>query len=162
MEVSFTQLLEDFKPMIYHLLNKYHIRDSDGDYFQELSITLWKASTSYDQARMKFSTYAYQTMQFRLIDLIRKNSKMKESEERFKKCLRAEDMSFVCVDHNLTEWILDIRNCLTKNEWFWFVGEIVEGKRLVDIALEQGVSANAVRHWKRKAIIKIRNIYRNK
>src|SRR5690625_5961354 len=64
---DFESLLKEYEPMIYHLLSKYQVNDPEKEYYQELAITLWKASRDYRPSQMKFSTYAYSRMNFRLI-----------------------------------------------------------------------------------------------
>ncbi|WP_440895026.1 sigma-70 family RNA polymerase sigma factor [Amphibacillus sp. Q70] len=156
---DFERLLKAYEPMIYHLLNKYQVRDSDKEYYQELVITLWQASEQYKQGEMKFSTYAYSKMNYRLIDLFRKNNRVREHEKIICKANREKSV----IDESNYEhdylFIQQIRQALTEREWLWFEGQIFQGKTLVEISCEHGVTANAVRHWKRKAVMKIRQIW---
>ncbi|SEN69880.1 RNA polymerase sigma factor, sigma-70 family [Amphibacillus marinus] len=160
MENKFNQIISQYEPMIYHMLKKYQVRDRGGDYHQELLIVLWEATVNYRPGKMKFSTYLYTRIRFKLIDLIRKNSRISEKEH----FSDVELMHTYCLE-SAYDWdfilINQIEQVLTKREWQWFVEHIFYGKTLVEIADLYHVSTNAVRHWKRKAIPKIRPLLRN-
>jgi len=155
---NFEKILKEYEPMIYHLLNKYQVRDPENEYYQELCITLWQAFEEYQEGKMKFSTYAYSKMNYRLIDLFRKNNRIREQEEVI--CQENKQKSVIHERHYDYDHILlqQIRNLLTEREWYWFEGQIFQEKTLVEIAREKEVKANAVRHWKRKAVVKIRKL----
>lgn len=155
---NFEVLLEEYEPMIYHLLNKYHVRDPDNEYYQELAIALWQASRDYRVGEMKFSTYAYSKMNYRLIDLFRKNNRVRELSELL---ISERQDQLVFTESNYENdpvFLEQVKSQLTDREWLWFEGQILHGKRLVEIAEEYDVKANAVRHWKRRAVVKIRKL----
>ena len=155
---NFDLLLKEYEPMIYHLLNKYHVRDPEYEYYQELAIALWQASRDYEPGEMKFSTYAYSKMNYRLIDLFRKNNRVRELKELL---IRERRDQLVFTESSYEQdpvFLQQIKSCLTDREWLWFEGQILQGKRLVEIAEDYGVKANAVRHWKRRAVVKIRKL----
>lgn len=157
---DFEKRLKEFEPMIYHLLSKYQVRDPENEYYQELCITLWQATKSYQKGKMKFSTYAYSKMHYRLIDLFRKNNRIREQEQAV--CAENKQNAVIYEDRYDDDHLLlqQIRDILTEREWLWFEGQIFQGKTLVEISREQDVKANAVRHWKRKAVVKIRKLWR--
>lgn len=159
---DFEVLLKKYEPMIYHLLNKHQVRDPDKEYYQELVITLWQATQQYQTGKMKFSTYAYSKMNYRLIDLFRKNNRVREHEEIICKANREKSVIYERSYEHDYIFFQQIRQALTEREWLWFDGQIFQGKTLVEISREQGVKANAVRHWKRKAIVKIRKLWNMK
>jgi len=158
---DFESLLKEYEPMIYHLLSKYQVNDPEKEYYQELAITLWKASRDYRPSQMKFSTYAYSRMNFRLIDLFRKNTRDRELKERVKKEQKDQVVFTESGYERDPVLIQQIRDVLTEREWLWFYEQIFHGKRLVEIAEEHGVGSNAVRHWKRRAVVKIRKLWQN-
>ncbi|GEN57138.1 hypothetical protein GCM10012290_17830 [Halolactibacillus alkaliphilus] len=153
---EFNRLLNDYEPMIYHLLKKYHVRDPEGEFYQELAICLWQATLDYDNEKMKFSTYVYNKMQFRLIDLFRKDERKRNREEKYKQ--HVETTEQYKTEDQLPDkaLIIQIKQLLTENEWAWFTGYVLKGKTLVEIGKELGVSANAVRHYKRSAAQKLK------
>ncbi|MBU5595527.1 sigma-70 family RNA polymerase sigma factor [Amphibacillus sp. MSJ-3] len=156
---DFEVLLKEYEPMIYHMLNKYQVRDFDGELYQELVITLWQATKQYEQGKMKFSTYAYAKMNYRLLDLFRKQSRVLEGEEIVYQ--ENKKIAVIYEPSYETDYIFlqQIRAILTDREWLWFKGQILQGKTLVEMGHEHGVKANAVRHWKRKAVAKIRHFW---
>ena len=155
---DFELLLKEYEPMIYHLLNKYQVYDPEKEYYQELVIALWKASRHYQTSEMKFSTYAYSKMNFRLIDLFRINNRDRKLVDLMKKEHRGNMVFNESSYDNDPVFVQQIKNALTEREWLWFEEQIFHGKRLVEIAKEQSVGANAVRHWKRRAVVKIRKL----
>ena len=154
---EFNRLLNDYEPMMYHLLKKYHVRDPEGEFYQELAICLWQATLDYDDKKMKFSTYVYNKMQFRLIDLFRKDERKRNRDEKYKQHVEATGQ--FQTEDQITDgyFINQLRHALTENEWAWFEGHVLKGKTLVEIGKELGVSANAVRHYKRSAARKLKN-----
>lgn len=156
---DFESILKEYESMIYHLLNKYQVNDPEKEYYQELVITLWKATREYQEGRMKFSTYAYSKMNYRLIDLFRKNNRDRELAELMTKEQR-DQMVFHEVSYERDPvFTQQIRGILTEREWLWFDGQILQGKKLVEIARDHNVSADAVRNWKRRAVVKIRRLW---
>ncbi|GEM03660.1 hypothetical protein HMI01_06480 [Halolactibacillus miurensis] len=154
---EFNRLLNDYEPMMYHLLKKYHVRDPEGEFYQELAICLWQATQDYDDEKMKFSTYVYNKMQFRLIDLFRKDERKRNREEKYKHHVETTG-SFQTEDQvPNTDFIVCLKQLLTDNEWLWFEGHVLKGKTLVEIGKDLGVSANAVRHYKRSAARKLKD-----
>ncbi|WP_017470478.1 sigma-70 family RNA polymerase sigma factor [Amphibacillus jilinensis] len=155
MKRDFNKLLNDFEPMIFHLLNKYQVCDHDDEFYQELTITLWLASIHYQPGKMKFSTYAYNKMRYRLLDLFRKNYRTHRQEQKIYHETQSNAIYYESgYDHDYV--LLDqIKGRLTGKEWTWFQGAILQGKTLVQIGQDSHVTANAVKHWKRKAVKKI-------
>lgn len=152
---DFNRLLNDYEPMIYHLLKKYHVRDPEGEFYQELAICLWQASLDYDDKKMKFSTYVYNKMQFRLIDLFRKDERKRKVEDKYQQHITMTGQGHI-EDHVGDQvFINQLKDVLTENEWCWFDGHVIKGKTLVEIGKDLGVSANAVRHYKRSAAKKL-------
>lgn len=159
MEQDFNQLLNDFEPMMYHLLKKYHVRDGEGEFYQELAIVLWQASLTYQEEKMKFSTYVYSKMQFHLIDLFRKEERARNKIEAYQQHLRSDLNQSSQNDYDPT-FVEKIKAILTDNEWLWFEGQILKGQTLVEIGNDHHVTANAIRHYKRKAVSKLRDAIR--
>lgn len=154
---EFNRLLNDYEPMIYHLLKKYRVRDPEGEFYQELAICLWQATLDYEHEKMKFSTYVYNKMQFRLIDLFRKDERKRNREEKYRLHVETNGQFQTMMSVPDSLFIGQLKSLLTKNEWFWFEGHVLKGQTLVEIGKSLGVSANAVRHYKRSAVRKLKN-----
>lgn len=151
MERSFEEVLKQFEPMIYHLINKYRIRDCDGDFYQEAIIALWRAWQDYDEKKMKFSSYAYFRIDKALLSLIRNQKKQYDRDEYYVTLFQAEGIT---EDFNLPVdfvWLDQIKQALTQKQWLWFKGHILEDKTLKTIAAENGVTENDVKNWSRYA-----------
>lgn len=155
---NFNLLLREYEPMIYHLLNKYGVKDPEKEYYQELAIALWQATKQYEEGVMKFSTFAYSKMKYRLIDLFRKENRLRE----LKKKLQQEQRQLVVyVEQRYDDdhvFFQQVRQVLTERELLWLEGEIFQGKTLVEIAKEHQVKPDAVRNWKRRATAKIKKL----
>lgn len=69
---AYSQLLEDYKNMIYYIINTYQLECGDyliskDDLFQEASIALYDACKAYkEDNKAKFSTFAYMVIKRRL------------------------------------------------------------------------------------------------
>ncbi|WP_067843195.1 sigma-70 family RNA polymerase sigma factor [Amphibacillus sediminis] len=158
MEDAFQKMVQQYEPMIFHLLKKFQVRDQDQEFYQELLITLWQASVDYQPEKGKFSTFVYYKMQYRLIDLIRKAGREQQLKHLM---LREYHHESIYHEHSYDHDYLmlkQIRALLTAREWRWFKGQILEGKSMTQISREYQVKPNAVRHWKRKSITKIKRL----
>lgn len=99
MEQCFEEVLKQFEPMVYHLINKYRIRDVEGDFYQEATIALWRAWKDYDETKMKFSSYVYFRIDKALLSLIRKQNKQSDRDQYYVTLFRADG---VTEDFNLS------------------------------------------------------------
>lgn len=158
MEQNYEQILQEFEPMIFHLINKYRIRDLEGDFYQEASIALWRASQEYDEKKMKFSSYAYFRIDKALLSLIRKRNLQSDRDAYYQQLLHSEafDTAFeLALDF---VWMEQIKEVLTANQWIWFKKYVIEDKSVATVAAETGVSENAVKNWGRLARPKLQKL----
>ncbi|MGM8215469.1 sigma-70 family RNA polymerase sigma factor [Bacillaceae bacterium W0354] len=143
--VEFADLVKEYERMIYYLIHKLNINDQDGEFFQEGVIALWEAYQKYGD-RKTFGKLAYITINSRLIDLIRKNSRINE-HEAVSDYIK-EDISH---DQNIENfdpgfWST-VRNSLTEKQWIFVKKRIIEGKAYKDIAAEENTTIDAVKGW---------------
>ncbi len=157
-EVDFNQLLKEFEPLIYHLISKYGIRDTEGDFYQEAAISLWQAYQSYDKEKAKFSTYAYYCISRTLCNLIAKNQKEIARKEKVLNEATFQDLMVenkFGIDAGLLE---KIGISLTDNQWKWFMQFVLEDKSIKEIARKEDVTEDAVKNWGRLAKKKVQKI----
>ncbi|MDY0395881.1 sigma-70 family RNA polymerase sigma factor [Virgibacillus halophilus] len=79
--VSFEEIYEQNKRRIYYQIHKMNISDPYHDFFQEGLCALWNAYETYNPDKGTMATYFNYTIRNRLIDKIRKDSRMKEKEQ---------------------------------------------------------------------------------
>lgn len=154
--VEFTQLLKEYERMIYFLINKLNIQDKDGEFYQEGLIALWEAYKKYGD-RDSFGKLAYITINSRLIDLIRKKSRINEHEALAE--FIKEDTSHDERIENLDPYFWStVRKSLTDKQWIFVKKRIIEGKSYKEIAFEENTTIDAVKGWGKEVKRKLRPI----
>ena len=142
---QFEQILKQYENMIYYLIHKLNIRDQDGEFFQEGVIALWEAYEKYGD-RESFGKLAYLTINSRLIDLIRKNSRVINRETLYEsiKDKPSYDKSIESFDPLF--WST-VKKSLTEKQWTFVTKRIIEGKPYKQIAEEENSTVDAVKGW---------------
>jgi RNA polymerase sigma-70 factor (ECF subfamily) len=85
-EGAFTQLLEEYRRMIYKIIYSFDLNNGDfrvdeNDLFQEACLALYDAVFSFEQGRnVQFSTYAYMVIRSRIMTLLRNISRSAGNE----------------------------------------------------------------------------------
>ncbi|GAE95279.1 hypothetical protein JCM21714_4498 [Gracilibacillus boraciitolerans JCM 21714] len=144
---SIESVLEDYDRMIHHIIHKYHIRDVEGEFFQEGLIAVWHAFQTYDESKSKFSTYVYSCIARRLLNRIQKENREKD---QFQTWLDQVTMEDIMIEDELdidTQMLIDIQEVLSQKQWCWFVEFILRDQSVHDIADKYRVTDNAVKNW---------------
>ncbi|QDP41430.1 sigma-70 family RNA polymerase sigma factor [Radiobacillus deserti] len=158
-EIEFRHVLEDYENMVYYLIHKLGIRDTDGEFYQEGIIALWKASQSYNPKRGKFSSYAYFLIEKALIGLMKQQHRKMEKEQYFKAIMKGDSLVKE-VELEFDPYLIrEIRRSLTPVQWNWFYLHILQDKSIKEIACEQNVSIDAVKNWGRRAKPKLKKLF---
>ncbi|MCD5324116.1 MULTISPECIES: sigma-70 family RNA polymerase sigma factor [Pontibacillus] len=153
---DFSELVEQFTPMIHHIIHKLRIRDPHKDFYQEGLLALWEAGENYQEEKGKLSSYIYFIVRNRLISKMRKENRIAEKDEVVTLLLEEEsvyyDSSFA-VDPYLYQGIV---GTLTGNQRKWFDGFVLRELTIKEIAEREGTTQQAVKNWGRLAREKLR------
>lgn len=159
-DYQFNDVLRDHEKMIYYLIHKLGIRNGEDEFYQEGVIALWKASETYDEARGKFSTYAYFLIHKALLSLIRKRNRQIEIENAYKIMITADISQLTAtIETDFDAYLLKkIEQALTKNQMTWFRLFVLEDLSVKKVAEREGVSLDSVKSWGKRARPKIQQL----
>ncbi|MDY0407610.1 sigma-70 family RNA polymerase sigma factor [Paracerasibacillus soli] len=170
--LTFEEIFEQNERRIYYQLHKLNIRDPHHEFFQEGLVALWNAYEKYDPNRGPMSTYFNFHIRNRIIDKIRKESRVLENEEDIIKeheikqtngnHLRKTDVSYVIPPHHDIP-IQDfhfwdkLRRNLTIKQWKWIDYFIIKGYTQKEIAKIENTTVEAVKGWGKQTRRKLRD-----
>lgn len=153
---GFNELAEQYRPMIFHVLQSLNIYKNEDEFFQVALIALWEAQARFDPEKGKFSTYAYSFMKGRIMTELTKQSKMEEGNSY-------PDEAFWETKQDEKEQpplqlatLLSYCDRLTKKQKQWVIYTFYFGMSIREIAEEEKVSLSAVKKWRAGALAKIR------
>ncbi|WP_042354135.1 sigma-70 family RNA polymerase sigma factor [Bacillus rubiinfantis] len=153
---SFEQLVEQYEPMIHHLINSLHIYKNKEEFFQDGLIALWEAKERFDPKKGKFSSYAYSYMKGRLLTslkvAVRDSERNVAADETF---WEYEEDTAAFRPFPLEELGLDC-DSLTTNQRKWLEYVVWGDLSIRDIAAREGVSISAVKNWRAGARAKFK------
>src|SRR5690606_14313805 len=75
---SFEEFVEQYTPMIHHIMRSLHIYKNSEEFYQIGIIALWEAYMRFEPDKGKFSTFAYSYMKGRMMTELTKQSKTEE------------------------------------------------------------------------------------
>ena len=158
--LDFAYVLNDHENIIYHLINKYRIRDSEQEFYQEGTITLWKAMETYDEKRGKFSSYAYFLIDKAFLSMIRTRNRKAELQEAYIAGIASEsDQLIATLELGFDPYLLEsIEKHLSANQMKWFTLAVLYDKTYKEIAIQEHVTVDAVKNWARLAKPKIKRL----
>ena len=153
---NFDTLVSQYNPLIYHIMRKLNIICDKDEYYQIGLIALWEASINFDPNKGQFLSYAYKSIQGKMLIHLCKSTKisgreMKKSPEYWE-LLRVED------EITILEWYFpqSFLKSLTANQYIWLAEYIQFGKTITDIADEYHTSYATVKSWKRTTLKKLK------
>lgn len=155
-QMTFEEIVEQYQPLVLRIINSLCIYKERDVYLQIGLVALWEAQKRYNPDMGAFSTFAYITIKGRLQTYLTKETTYYDRHQGVKK-----ESYFDIVDERssilLDEDILEIYcSELSDNQRKWVKGKIIEDKTSKEIALEQGVSLEKVKSWRREAVKKLR------
>lgn len=152
----FDELVDQYTPMIYKIMNTLHIYKNLEEFYQTGLIGLWEACLSYNPTKGKFSNHAYTLMKGKMLDAIKQAHKDEEksvySDEEFWDMIEDENPEHVLEMETLRIYC----EGLTEKETKWVVGTCKDCLSTSDIAKRENVSVSAVKNWKSGALRKLR------
>lgn len=157
---KFNDVLKNHETMIYYLIHKLGIRTEDNEFYQEGVIALWKAAETYDEARGKFSTYAYFLIHKALLSLIRKRNRQIDVEDAYKEKVTADlSQMTATLETGFDAYLLKkIEQALTGKQMAWFTLFVLQDLSVKNIAEKEGVTIDAVKSWAKQAKPKIQKL----
>lgn len=172
-KVTFDDIFKENERRIHYHINRLNIRDPHQDFFQEGLCALWNAYDSYKPEKGAMGTYFNFIIRNRLIDLVRKETRIIENEKEAitatstlltdgniqrngdnTAALPAADTGIKLTD--ITLW-QKLKHHLTANQWTWVRCYIVEGMSTRDIAQQEDATIDAVKGWARQTRKKLRD-----
>ena len=134
-----------------------HIYRDHETFYQIGLIGLWEAHSRFDPAKAKFSTFAYITIRGRILEYLNMEKRFYDHHQGLQ-----PDESLDLADTNAalpfeTQWFDFYCAGLTENQRKWVQKRIIEDKRVIDIAKEEGVSKDAVKSWGKSALKRIKS-----
>ncbi|KMJ58290.1 hypothetical protein AB685_10290 [Bacillus sp. LL01] len=155
METNFNKVLEQYTPMIHHIIKSLNIYKDKDRYFHEATIALWETASSHDSTKGSFTSYAYSSVRGKLLNHLKKQMKW-EATHTFVEHL--PEQSFESSYFEM-EGLEKYTRHLTKKQNIWLIEFIWNGKRVEEIARQEGVSISAVKSWREEALKKLRKAY---
>jgi DNA-directed RNA polymerase len=152
MDQLFEEVLEQYTPMIHHIIRSLNIYKEKERYFHEAAIALWEAWSCFDEHKGSFTSYAYSSIRGKLLNHLKKEIKWEEYHTVMEQMPESQaEPSFP-----LLENLEDYTQNLTDNQRTWLVEFIYKGRKLKEIANQEGVSVSAVKSWRKEALKKLR------
>ncbi len=153
---DFKSLVNQYNPLIHHLIRKLNIICDKDEFYQIGLIALWEASQTYNPEKGQFISYAYKSIQGKMLIQLCKATKIggrevKKSPEYWDLLKVEEEVSFL-------EWYFpkDFLTSLTNNQYIWLAEYIQFGKTITDIAYEYNTTYATVKSWKRTTLKRLK------
>ncbi|NLP50669.1 sigma-70 family RNA polymerase sigma factor [Bacillus sp. RO1] len=152
MEPTFESVLDEYTPMIHHIIKTLNIYKDKDRYVHEATIALWEAFCSQDCSKGSFTSYAYSSMRGKLLNHLKKEVRWENTHTFVDELPETLSDFFIPTVSNLEEY-----TCyLTDKQKKWVVECIVKGKKLEEVAVQEGVTVSAVKSWRAEALKKLR------
>ncbi|MEK3888425.1 sigma-70 family RNA polymerase sigma factor [Bacillus sp. FSL K6-3431] len=152
----FEDVVEEFRPMIYHIIKYLHIYKDVEEYFQTGMIALWDAQRRFEPDKgTLFSTYAFSYIKGRIMTDLSNRTKMEE-----RNVYPEESFWETAVDNGEQPLqlaiLLSYCTDLTEKQKQWVVYTFYYGMTIQEIAGHEKVSPSAVKKWRIGAIPKLK------
>ncbi|WP_088052545.1 sigma-70 family RNA polymerase sigma factor [Virgibacillus dakarensis] len=172
-KIPFEVIFKQNERRIYYHLHKLNIHDPHHDYFQEGLVAMWNAYETYQPDKGPMATYFNFTIRNRLIDKIRKETRIKQNEQQvlLKQIPQVRDGNYLrskeSTNHplpHLSELPLtdpslwkELESRLTENQWKWVYYYIACDMSVKDIAIQENTTVEAVKSWGKQVRKKLCN-----
>lgn len=161
---SFEQIYQQNKNRIHYQILKLGINDPNQDYFSEGLFAMWHAYQRFNPDKGPLATYFNFVIRNRLIDKIRKETRVREHQENYLQMAKIDledgnkfglmkQTVVAKAEVNLPDkhfW-QKLKRKLTVKQWCWVEGSIIKGLTNKEIAAREGVTEEAVKSWSRSA-----------
>ncbi|NMH73107.1 sigma-70 family RNA polymerase sigma factor [Bacillus sp. RO2] len=152
MKPPFESVLDEYTPMIHHIIKTLNIYKDKDRYVHEATIALWEAYCSQDCSKGSFTSYAYSSIRGKLLNYLKKEVRWENTHMFVDELPKTSTDFFNPSMGNLEEY-----TCyLTEKQKKWVVECIIKGKKLEEVAVQEGVTVSAVKSWRAEALKKLR------
>ncbi|ART75973.1 hypothetical protein B4U37_07990 [Sutcliffiella horikoshii] len=153
MKPTFEEVLNQYTPMIHHIIKTLNIYKEKDRYVHEATIALWEAFCSQNCRKGSFTSYAYSSIRGKLLNHLKKEVRW-EDTHMFMEAMPEEGIDFTgdSVDVGLEEYTRH----LTDKQRKWVEECIIKGKKLDEVARQEEVTVSAVKSWRAEALKKLR------
>jgi RNA polymerase sigma factor (sigma-70 family) len=154
---NYEQLVEEFTPMIHHMIKKLLIYKDKQEFFQIGLISIWETMSHFKEEKGKYSNYLYRHMQGRFLDELKRRTREAErnaypSEEFWAL------MESPILYREEEDYIKDLCKELSERETNWVIATFVHQMTVEEIAQNERVSPSAVKWWRKGAKEKLKRI----
>ncbi|CAI9395156.1 sigma-70 family RNA polymerase sigma factor [Niallia sp. Sow4_A1] len=152
---TYDQLVEEFTPMINHMMKKLTIYKDKQDFFQIGLISIWETTKTFNPEKGKYSNYLYRHMWGRFLDELKRRTREAErnaypSEEFW------EVMESPILYREEEDYVKGLCKELSEGETTWVVDTFVHQLTVKEIAQKERVSPSAVKWWRKGAKEKLK------
>ena len=155
---TYEQLLEDFMPMIYSAIRRWHLGNRREDYLQVGRIALYEAWKTYDETRGPFPPYAKSYVYGRIRQELERTDRWAARNVVTEPVAMAEtsptETDAAISDLFITDWLA--RHPFTERERTWLTEHLFFNLKPKEIARKYGVSVETVKSWRKCALKKCR------
>ena len=167
--ITFEEIFQQNENRIYYHMHMLGIRDPYNEFYTEGLYALWLAYKKYEPNKGPLSTYFNFIIRSRLIDLIRKKSRIQEITDIVIEQQKTElengnrfgtrksplfEMAEIEIQ-DLHVWEA-IRAKLTEKQWKWVYYFIIKDMPITAIAKQEDVSTEAIKSWAKQTRKKLR------
>lgn len=154
---NYEQLVEEFTPMIHHMIKKLLIYKDKQEFFQIGLISIWETMSHFKEEKGKYSNYLYRHMQGRFLDELKRRTREAErndySSEEFWALMESPILY-----REEEDYIKDLCKELSERETTWVIATFVHQMTVEEIAQNERVSPSAVKWWRKGAKEKLKRI----
>lgn len=152
---SFSEIVENYQPMIYHVMKSLAIYKNKDEFFQIGLIALWDAHQRFDHGKGEFSSYAYSYIKGRMMTNLTKHRQNEERnvypDDRFWGNIVEEEVQWLEQEH-LQNYCIGLSDKQTQ----WVIDTFYKGMTTRDIAEKENISLSAIKKRKAVTLAKIR------
>lgn len=169
---TFEMICKQNERRIHFHIHKLNIRDPHQDFYQEGLFALWNAYENYQPDKGTMSTYFNYIIRNRLIDMVRKETRVQENNEQVisehkiqlddgnhlrgtENAYPIQGKSDITIKDN--EMWQHMKAHLTQNQWKWVHFHIIIGMTLKEISIQENTTSEAVKSWGKQVKKKLRN-----
>ena len=158
---TFTEICEQYEPMITRVLQKAHIYKDQDHYRQCARIALWKAVQSYQQDKGEFAPYAYWTMLTSLYTEMKKHNQYHERNISYEKDELANIVHYNQAEDETVEKFEELEELLaqlSEVEYRLIKSIYLYGNSYEEIALAEGRTVASIKKRRQRAMDKLRKL----
>ncbi|GGK28865.1 hypothetical protein GCM10010965_22140 [Caldalkalibacillus thermarum] len=163
----FEEIYEQFQPLLYGTLKKFHIYQDREDVLQVGRLALWEAYLNYDPRQGPFAPYATRYVRGRILNYLNKEGKQSAvvpfsaiRTEDGEQEVEWRDETAVCPGEQFMwqELLAVMEGPLSPRERLILHEHLVNAVPLSELARRENVSIHTVKTWKKRALKKMRDL----